>query len=81
MGEDEIALKHKKKRNTKRKKVREIKTNTCVLMFNSLVPPHKLKVGFLSFDMNALILNLLLWFKCQKYNHRNDNCKTEVTCF
>ena len=57
------------------------RTNTYILTFITPGPPQKLKVDYLSVDVDAFIPNSLLCCKCQRYGHSKDTSKTEVTCF
>ena len=58
-----------------------IKTGTYILTFSRPTPPRKLRVGYLSVEVDLFIPNPLHCFQCQKFGHGRDSCKGKAICF
>ena len=55
-------------------------TNTYVLTFNTPILPKKIKVAFLSVDVEVYIPNPLRCYQCQVFGHHEDYCMKKPTC-
>ena len=60
---------------------KEIKTNTFLLTFNSPVVPRKIKVGYVSANIDLYYPSPLRCFTCQKFGHSKDRCRGNITCY
>ena len=58
-----------------------VKTGTYILTFSRPTPPKKLRVGYLSIEVDLFIPNPLRCFQCQKFGHGRDSCKGKAICF
>ena len=55
-------------------------TNTYVLTFNTPILPKKIKVAFLSVNVEVYIPNPLRCYQCQVFGHHEDYCMKKPTC-
>ena len=55
-------------------------TNTYVLTFNTPILPKKIKVAFLSVNVEVYIPNPLRCYQCQVFGHHEDYCMKKPIC-
>ena len=55
-------------------------TNTYVLTFNTPILPKKIKVAFLSVNLEVYIPNPLRCYQCQVFGHHEDYCMKKPIC-
>ena len=55
-------------------------TNTYILTFNTPVLPKKIKVAFLSVNLEVYIPNPLRCYQCQVFGHHEDYCMKKPIC-
>ena len=55
-------------------------TNRYVLTFNTPILPKKIKVAFLSVNVEVYIPNPLRCYQCQFFGHHEDYCMKKPTC-
>ena len=68
-------------RNVKVRKNGVLKsTNTYVLTFNTPILPKKIKVAFLSVNVEVYIPNPLRCYQCQVFGHHEDYCMKKPIC-
>lgn len=68
------------KRITIRREDRLIKTGTYILTFSRPLPPEKIRIGYLSVNVDIFTPNPLRCFSCQKFGHGSISCKNRPTC-
>ena len=57
-----------------------IETNTYAMTFKWPIIPEKIKVGYTMERVEPFILNPLRCYKCQRYEHHEDNCRRKELC-
>ena len=57
-----------------------VPTNTLILTFNSPTLPNSVKAGYLNIPVVPYIPNTLRCFKCQKFGHGQNTCRSRLTC-
>ena len=55
-------------------------THTYILTFGTPYLPTKIKVGYLSVSIKPYIPNPLRCFRCQRFRHHQDKCKSPEVC-
>ena len=55
-------------------------THTYILTFGTSDLPTKIKVGYLSVPIKPYIPNPLRCFRCQRFGHHRDQCKSPEVC-
>ena len=55
-------------------------TNTFILTFDTHELPKTIKAGYLRLAVSQYIPNPLRCFKCQKFGHHKDKCRSKMTC-
>ena len=68
------------KRISIRKNGQTIHTQTYIISFDMPTPPQKLKIGYYSIKVDLFIPNPLRCFKCHKFGHTSNTCKSQVQC-
>ena len=56
------------------------KTNTFVVTFGMAYLPQEIKAGYLKISVDPYIPNPMRCFKCQRYGHHKDSCRSTVAC-
>ena len=57
-----------------------VPTNTLILTFNLPALPNSVKAGYLNIPVVPYIPNPLRCFKCQKFGHGQNTCRSRLTC-
>ena len=57
-----------------------VPTITLILTFNSPTLPNSVKAGYLNIPAVPYIPNPLRCFKCQKFGHGQNTCRSRLTC-
>ncbi|GFO34109.1 RNA-directed DNA polymerase from mobile element jockey [Plakobranchus ocellatus] len=54
----------------------KIQTDTVILTFDSPKPPSRIRAGYLTLDVRPYVPLPMRCYKCQRYGHGKDRCKT-----
>ena len=57
-----------------------VQTNTYILTFKSCSLPQSIKVGYLRVPVEMYVPNPMRCFKCQRFGHHRDNCRSHELC-
>ena len=68
------------KRMSTFKNNQRVPTDTFIITFNTHTLPNSIKAGYLRLPVSLYIPQPLRCFKCQKYGHHKDKCRSVVAC-
>ncbi|MES9881570.1 MAG: hypothetical protein ABW185_11875 [Sedimenticola sp.] len=57
-----------------------VPTRNVILTFNTPDLPTSIKAGYLRITVEVYVPNPLRCFRCQRFGHHKDNCKTKAVC-
>ena len=86
MSEDELKAELSSQQVTEVKRIsvtragKKEKTHTYILTFGSPYLPAEIKAGYMKVSVKSYIPNPMRCFKCQRFGHHRDKCKSLEVC-